>query len=69
MYPNRGGVLQILMRILRVFDTNEMPVEAKVDEKDEHSTKLDDSTAGEAITNASVEDNDAPTTIEEITLA
>ncbi|GJV25196.1 ribonuclease H-like domain-containing protein [Tanacetum coccineum] len=32
-----------------VLDTNEMPVEAKVDEKDKHSTKLDDSTTGEAI--------------------
>ncbi|GKG63837.1 hypothetical protein Tco_0647204, partial [Tanacetum coccineum] len=30
-----------------------MPVEAKVDGKDEHSTKkLDDSTAGEAVTTA-----------------
>ncbi|GKF33412.1 hypothetical protein Tco_0106612, partial [Tanacetum coccineum] len=59
----------------------EMPVEAKLDEKDEQSTKLDDSTAGEAVTTASVEDSAAPTTtasvedsaapttIEEITLA
>ncbi|GJZ31503.1 hypothetical protein Tco_0576550, partial [Tanacetum coccineum] len=46
-----------------------MPVEAKVDEKDEQSTKLDDSTAGEAVTTAGVEDSAAPTTIEEITLA
>ncbi|GJU26881.1 hypothetical protein Tco_1165502 [Tanacetum coccineum] len=52
-----------------VLDTNEMPVEAKVDEKDEHSTKLEDSTAGEVVTTASVEDSAAPTTIEEITLA
>ncbi|GJU34437.1 putative ribonuclease H-like domain-containing protein [Tanacetum coccineum] len=52
-----------------VLDTDEMPVEAKVDEKDEQSTKLDDSTAGEAVTTASVEDSAAPTTIEEITLA
>ncbi|GJZ48352.1 putative ribonuclease H-like domain-containing protein [Tanacetum coccineum] len=52
-----------------VLDTDEMPVEAKVDEKDEHSTKLDDSTAGEAVTTASIEDSAAPTTIEEITLA
>ncbi|GKC03160.1 hypothetical protein Tco_0994770 [Tanacetum coccineum] len=41
----------------------------KVDEKDEQSTKLDDSTAGEAVTTASVEDSAAPTSIEEITLA
>ncbi|GJW25359.1 hypothetical protein Tco_0039170 [Tanacetum coccineum] len=40
-----------------VLDADEMPVEAKVNEKDEHSTKLDDSTAGEAVTTASVEDN------------
>ncbi|GKA74249.1 putative reverse transcriptase domain-containing protein [Tanacetum coccineum] len=52
-----------------VLDTDEMPVEAKVDEKDEQSTKLDDSTAGEAVTTASVKDSAAPTTIEEITLA
>ncbi|GKE63761.1 hypothetical protein Tco_1514128, partial [Tanacetum coccineum] len=39
-----------------VFDTDEMHVEAKVDEKDEQSTKLNDSTAGEAVTTASVED-------------
>ncbi|GJZ73810.1 hypothetical protein Tco_0637956 [Tanacetum coccineum] len=32
-----------------VLDTDEMPVKAKVDEKDEQSTKLDDSTVGEAI--------------------
>ncbi|GJU40013.1 hypothetical protein Tco_1192970 [Tanacetum coccineum] len=52
-----------------VLDTDEMPVEAKIDEKDEQSTKLDDSTAGEAVTTASVEGSAAPTTIEEITLA
>ncbi|GJR64628.1 hypothetical protein Tco_0010693 [Tanacetum coccineum] len=52
-----------------VLDTDEMHVEAKVDEKDEQSTKLDDSTTGEAITIASVEDSAAPTTIKEITLA
>ncbi|GKG23254.1 hypothetical protein Tco_0391290, partial [Tanacetum coccineum] len=47
----------------------EMLVEVKVNEKDEQSTKLDDSTAGEAVTTASVKDSIAPTTIEEITLA
>ncbi|GJZ73360.1 hypothetical protein Tco_0637506 [Tanacetum coccineum] len=52
-----------------VLDADEMPVEAKVDEKDEQSTKLDDSTAGEAVTTTSVEDGAAPITIEEITLA
>ncbi|GJY56194.1 hypothetical protein Tco_0455309, partial [Tanacetum coccineum] len=52
-----------------VLDTDEMPVEAKVDEKDEQSTKLDDSTAGEVVTTTSVEGIVAPTTIEEITLA
>ncbi|GJS19858.1 hypothetical protein Tco_0448490 [Tanacetum coccineum] len=44
-------------------------VEAKVDGKDEQSTKPDDSTAGEAVTTASVDDSVVPTTIEEITLA
>ncbi|GJW79853.1 hypothetical protein Tco_0143828 [Tanacetum coccineum] len=37
--------------------------------KDEQSTKPDDSTTGEAVTTASVEESAAPTTIEEITLA
>ncbi|GJW80283.1 hypothetical protein Tco_0144258 [Tanacetum coccineum] len=53
-----------------VLDDVEMPVEAKVDGKDEQSTKkLDDSTAGEAITTASIDDSVVPTTNEEITLA
>ncbi|GJU95627.1 hypothetical protein Tco_1320383 [Tanacetum coccineum] len=52
-----------------VLDSDEMHVEAKIDEKDKQSTKLDDSTAGEAVTTASVEGSAAPTTIEEITLA
>ncbi|GJS01575.1 putative ribonuclease H-like domain-containing protein [Tanacetum coccineum] len=52
-----------------VEDTDAMVVEAKVNEKNEQSTKLDDSTTGEAVTTASVEDSVAPTTIEEITLA
>ncbi|GJV51153.1 hypothetical protein Tco_1446894 [Tanacetum coccineum] len=58
-----------LMFDTRVLDADEMHVEAKVDEKDEQSTKLDDSTAGEAVTTASVEGSAAPTTIKEITLA
>ncbi|GJU99986.1 ribonuclease H-like domain-containing protein [Tanacetum coccineum] len=53
----------------RVLDADEMLVEAKVEEKDEQSTKLDDSTAGEAVTTTSVEDSVAPITIKEITLA
>ncbi|GJW92050.1 hypothetical protein Tco_0169603 [Tanacetum coccineum] len=44
-------------------------VEAKVDGKNEQSTKPDDSTAGEAITIANVEGSAVLTTIEEITLA
>ncbi|GJT91128.1 putative ribonuclease H-like domain-containing protein [Tanacetum coccineum] len=52
-----------------VLDDVEMPVEAKVDGKDEQSTKkLDDSTAGEAVTTAG-DDSVVPTTNEEITLA
>ncbi|GJW23818.1 zf-CCHC domain-containing protein [Tanacetum coccineum] len=54
-----------LMFDTRVLDTDYMPVEAKVDEKDEQSTKLDDSTAGKAVTTASVEDSAAPTTVED----
>ncbi|GKC38664.1 hypothetical protein Tco_1051048 [Tanacetum coccineum] len=52
-----------------VLDDVEMLVEAKVDGKEEQSTKPDDSTAGEAVTTASVEGSVVPTTIEEITLA
>ncbi|GKG23055.1 hypothetical protein Tco_0388358, partial [Tanacetum coccineum] len=33
-----------LMFDTRVLDSDEMPVEAKIDEKDEQSTKLDDNT-------------------------
>ncbi|GKE04257.1 hypothetical protein Tco_1396275 [Tanacetum coccineum] len=58
-----------LMFDTRVLDADEMPVEAKVDEKDEQSTKPDDKTAGEAVTTVSVKDSAAPTTIKEITLA
>ncbi|GJR96608.1 putative ribonuclease H-like domain-containing protein [Tanacetum coccineum] len=52
-----------------VLEDDEMHVEAKVDGKEEQSTKPDDSTAGEAVTTASVDDSVVPTTIEEITLA
>ncbi|GJR04381.1 hypothetical protein Tco_0527365 [Tanacetum coccineum] len=52
-----------------VLEDDEMHVEAKVDGKDEQSTKPDDSTVGEAVTTASVDDSVVPTTIKEITLA
>ncbi|GKC62898.1 hypothetical protein Tco_1095496 [Tanacetum coccineum] len=52
-----------------VLEDDEMHVEAKVDKKEEQSTKSDDSTAGEPVTTASVDDSIVPTTIEEITLA
>ncbi|GKA74932.1 putative ribonuclease H-like domain-containing protein, partial [Tanacetum coccineum] len=52
-----------------VLEDDEMHVEAKVDGKEEQSTKPDDSTAGEAVTTASVDDSAVPTTIKEITLA
>ncbi|GKD11912.1 hypothetical protein Tco_1196319 [Tanacetum coccineum] len=39
-----------------VLDSDEMLVEAKIDEKNEQSTKLDDSTASEAVTTAGVDD-------------
>ncbi|GJU16639.1 hypothetical protein Tco_1144605 [Tanacetum coccineum] len=58
-----------LMFDIGVLEDDEMPVEAKVDGKDEQSTKPDDSTVGEAVTTASVEGSAIPTTIEEITLA
>ncbi|GJX75429.1 putative ribonuclease H-like domain-containing protein [Tanacetum coccineum] len=50
-----------------VLEDDMMHVEAKVD--DEQSKKPDDSTVGEAITTASIDDSDVPTTNEEMTLA
>ncbi|GJR33469.1 hypothetical protein Tco_1209153 [Tanacetum coccineum] len=52
-----------------VLEDDVMHVEAKVDGKDEQSKKPDDSTAGEAVTTASIDDSVVPTTSEEITLA
>ncbi|GJT11496.1 hypothetical protein Tco_0858538, partial [Tanacetum coccineum] len=52
-----------------VLEDDVMHMEAKVDGKDEQSKKLDDSTAGEAVTTTSIDDSDVPTTNEEITLA
>ncbi|GJZ43506.1 putative ribonuclease H-like domain-containing protein [Tanacetum coccineum] len=52
-----------------VLEDDEMHLEAKVDGKEEQSTKPDDSTVGEVVTTASVDDSVVPTTIEEITLA
>ncbi|GJW68471.1 putative ribonuclease H-like domain-containing protein [Tanacetum coccineum] len=46
-----------LMFDTRVLEDDVMHVEAKVDGKDEQSTKPDDSTAGEAVTTASVDDS------------
>ncbi|GKD20786.1 hypothetical protein Tco_1222489 [Tanacetum coccineum] len=51
-----------------VLEDDVMHVEAKVDGKDEQSTKTDDSTAGEAVTTAG-DDSAVPITNEEITLA
>ncbi|GKF51104.1 hypothetical protein Tco_0147571 [Tanacetum coccineum] len=50
-------------------DDDVMHVEAKVDGKDEQSKKPDDSTTGEAVITASINDSVVPTTSEEITLA
>ncbi|GJR56489.1 hypothetical protein Tco_1407010 [Tanacetum coccineum] len=58
-----------LMFDTRVLEDDKMHAEAKVDGKEEQSTKPDDSTASEVVTTASVDDNVVPTTIEEITLA
>ncbi|GKC41116.1 hypothetical protein Tco_1058838 [Tanacetum coccineum] len=44
-----------------VLDDDEVFVDVASSEKNEQSTKLDDSTAGEAVTTASVEDSVAPT--------
>ncbi|GJQ99075.1 retrovirus-related pol polyprotein from transposon TNT 1-94 [Tanacetum coccineum] len=44
-----------------VLDDDEVFVDVASSEKNEQSTKLDDSTAGEAVTTASVEDSAAPT--------
>ncbi|GJR11981.1 hypothetical protein Tco_0794633 [Tanacetum coccineum] len=44
-----------------VLDGDEMFVDATTGEKDEQSTKIDDSTAGEVVTTAGVEDSAAPT--------
>ncbi|GJT24422.1 hypothetical protein Tco_0894359 [Tanacetum coccineum] len=52
-----------------VLEDDVMHVEAKFDGKDEQSKKPDDSTAGEAVTAASIDDSVVPTTNEEITLA
>ncbi|GJS94584.1 ribonuclease H-like domain-containing protein [Tanacetum coccineum] len=46
-----------------------LKTEAEKYGKDEHSKKPDDSTAGEAVTTASIDDSAVPTTSEEITLA
>ncbi|GJY70587.1 hypothetical protein Tco_0474290 [Tanacetum coccineum] len=54
---------------LTVVDETQERQDDELIEKDKQSTKLDDSTAGEAVTTASVEGSVAPTTIEEITLA
>ncbi|GJU01833.1 hypothetical protein Tco_1112171 [Tanacetum coccineum] len=58
-----------LMFDSEVLEDDVMHVEAKVDGKDEQSKKPDDSTAGEAVTTASIDDSVVPTTNEEITLA
>ncbi|GJR75099.1 retrovirus-related pol polyprotein from transposon TNT 1-94 [Tanacetum coccineum] len=50
-----------LMFDTRVLDDDEVFVDVITSEKDEQSTKLDDSTASEAVTTTSVEDNAAPT--------
>ncbi|GJZ09373.1 hypothetical protein Tco_0543656 [Tanacetum coccineum] len=57
-----------LMFDTRVLDGDEMFVDATTGEKDDHRTKIDDSTAGEAVTTAGVEDSVVPTistTVEE----
>ncbi|GJT08306.1 hypothetical protein Tco_0842768 [Tanacetum coccineum] len=62
MHPNRGGGIEDI-------DADVDISEAKVNGKDKQSKKPDDSTAGEAVTTASIDDSAVPTTSEEITLA
>ncbi|GJW93028.1 hypothetical protein Tco_0172700 [Tanacetum coccineum] len=50
-----------LMFDTRVLDDDEVFVDVAPSEKNEQSTKIDDSTAGEAVITASVEDSAAPT--------
>ncbi|GJS90288.1 hypothetical protein Tco_0772924 [Tanacetum coccineum] len=50
-----------LMYDTGVLDGDEMFMDATTGEKDEQSTKIDDSTASEAITTAGIEDSAAPT--------
>ncbi|GJY43672.1 hypothetical protein Tco_0431885 [Tanacetum coccineum] len=67
MHPNRGGELKILMQMLSL-DGDECVMDATTGEKDEQSTKLDDSTGGQAVTTTGVEDSalpTIPTTVEE----
>ncbi|GKC68198.1 hypothetical protein Tco_1100796 [Tanacetum coccineum] len=67
----KEGQDEDLMFDTRVLDGDEMFVDATTGEKDEQSTKIDDSTAGEGVTTASVEDSAAPTiptTVEELWL-
>ncbi|GKB44898.1 hypothetical protein Tco_0889840, partial [Tanacetum coccineum] len=52
-----------------VLEVDVMHVEAKVDGKDEQSKKIDDNTAGEAVTTAGIDDSAIPITNKEITLA
>ncbi|GJX56959.1 phospholipase-like protein [Tanacetum coccineum] len=58
-----------LMFNFGVFEDDVMHVEAKVNGKDKQSKKPDDSTTGEAVTTASIDNSDVPITSEEITLA
>ncbi|GKB53769.1 hypothetical protein Tco_0904522, partial [Tanacetum coccineum] len=56
-----GAQDEDLMFDIGVLDGDAMFVDATIREKDEHSTKIDDSTTGEAVTTAGVEDSAAPT--------
>ncbi|GJY32394.1 hypothetical protein Tco_0415889 [Tanacetum coccineum] len=53
--------VRTLMFDTGVLDDDEVFVDVASSEKNEQSTKLDDSTTGEAVTTASVEDSAAPT--------
>ncbi|GKE38076.1 hypothetical protein Tco_1461481, partial [Tanacetum coccineum] len=58
--------IEDLMFDTRVLDDDEVFVDVASSEKNEQSTKLDDSTAGEAVTSASVEDSATCNTLKNV---
>ncbi|GJS09697.1 hypothetical protein Tco_0366493 [Tanacetum coccineum] len=59
----RGQMMDLMFESEEVLEDDVMHVEANVDGKDEQSTKPNDSTTGKAVTTASIDDSDVPTTM------